>query len=369
MPGQDFIVTPDSAPVTVALEPAHNALYSLLLLSKAEHMPGLTGWVTRTASALTPSEMRQHDLVIIGLHHALPPEQSWSSFPAYLNHVATRDPDSLRDKMLAAYARMSPLADSACYTWLDEPAPLDLGTILKDTDSYLDFLRERFGPEKVDDELEAQAYSLVVDPSAMQDLIVSHLRMMWDEYLAPEWERTEPMLRDAVKAFGQTDLSHKSRLEAAEFITGQELKEEKWGPAFERAKQVIFVPSAHVGPYVGRLGDRDTLWVLFGARVPEGVQFYAPDLSRAEIAVRLDALADDVRLRILRLIAEKGELQSQEIMATLGLSQSAASRHLKQLSATGYLSERRCNGAKCYKLNSERIEDMLHAVSGFLLGT
>jgi len=191
------------------------------------------------------------------------------------------------------------------------------------TDSYLDFLRERFGPEKVDEELEAQAYSLVVDPPAMQDLIVSHLRKMWDEYLAPEWERTEPMLRDAVKAFRQTDLSNKSRLEAAEFITGQELKEEKWGPAFER----------------------DTLWMLFGARVPEGVQFHSPDLNRAEIAVRLDALADDVRLRILRLIAEKGELQSQEIMATLGLSQSAASRHLNATSSI--LSESKT----CYTLS------------------
>lgn len=368
MPGQDFIVTPEGAPISVALEPAHNALYSLLLLSTAEHMPGLAAWVTRTASALTPSERRQHDLVIIGLHHALPPEQSWSSFPAYLNHLATCNPDSLRDKMLAAYARMPLLADrDECCTWLDEPAPIDLRAILRDTDSYLDFLRERFGPEKLDVELEAQAYSLVIDPPTMQNLIVSHLQKMWDEHLAPEWERVEPMLRDSVKAFRQSDLSNKSRLETAEFITGQELKEEKWGPAFERAEQVIFVPSAHVAPYVGKLGDGDTLWVLFGARIPEGVHFYAPDLSRAEIAVRLDALADDVRLRILRLIAEKGELQSQEIMATLGLSQSAASRHLKQLSATGYLSERRCNGAKCYKLNPERIEDMLHAVSGFLL--
>jgi DNA-binding transcriptional ArsR family regulator len=56
-------------------------------------------------------------------------------------------------------------------------------------------------------------------------------------------------------------------------------------------------------------------------------------------------------------------------METLDLSQSASSRHLKQLSATGFLSERRCNGAKCYKLNAERLDDTLQAVSVFLLGT
>ena len=50
-------------------------------------------------------------------------------------------------------------------------------------------------------------------------------------------------------------------------------------------------------------------------------------------------------------------------MQGLDLSQSAASRHLKQLSATGYLLERRFSGAKCYKLNPQRIRDTF-----FLLG-
>ena len=137
---------------------------------------------------------------------------------------------------------------------------------------------------------------------------------------------------------------------------------------FERPGQVIFVPSVHVGPYLGKLwAGGDTMWVLFGARIPEGVQFHAPDLSRAEIVVRLNALADDIRLRILRLISDEGEQRSQDIMTRLQLSQSAASRHLKQLSATGYLNERRCNGAKCYTLNAQRVEDTLHAVSSFLL--
>jgi DNA-binding MarR family transcriptional regulator len=79
-------------------------------------------------------------------------------------------------------------------------------------------------------------------------------------------------------------------------------------------------------------------------------------------------MADDTRLRILRLIAEEGEKRSQEIKRELDLSQSAASRHLKQLSATGYLAERRCEGAKCYSLNMDRVEDTLKAVSAYLGG-
>jgi DNA-binding transcriptional ArsR family regulator len=307
--------------------------------------------------------------VFFGLYFAMVAEQSWPSFPTYVDHLATRNHNTLRDKLLAVYAQHRPLPHGEDQPWYDEPPPIDLEAILKDVDSYLDFLRERYEMSQSDAEIEAQAHAYLIDPPAMQDLIVSHLRKMWDEYLAPEWERVEPMLQDAVEAFQQIDLSRMSKFEAGELITGQELGRERWEQKFERVKQVIFVPSAHIGPYLGKhWAGGDTLWVFFGARLPEGVPFHAPDLSRAEIVVRLSALADDSRLRILKLISEEGELASQDVMASLGLSQSAASRHLKQLSATGYLSERRCNGAKCYQLNPERIENTLQAVSNFLLG-
>ncbi|MBN1877236.1 MAG: winged helix-turn-helix transcriptional regulator [Anaerolineae bacterium] len=84
--------------------------------------------------------------------------------------------------------------------------------------------------------------------------------------------------------------------------------------------------------------------------------------------MRLDALSDDTRLRILKLLSEHGELASQDIMTHLELSQSATSRHLKQLSMIGYLQERRCNGAKCYALNPEWIKETLQAVTKFLIG-
>jgi predicted transcriptional regulator len=94
----------------------------------------------------------------------------------------------------------------------------------------------------------------------------------------------------------------------------------------------------------------------------------APDLSRSELLVRLTALADDVRLRMLQLLKEEGQLCSQDVQQRLGLSQSAGSRQLKQLSATGYVEERWVEGQKCYQLNEERIEDTLQALAHFLTG-
>jgi DNA-binding transcriptional ArsR family regulator len=368
-PAEDFIVMPDIPPITVSLEPAQNALNSLLLLIKAEKTSGLGDWVVRTAAALTPEELEMHELVMIGFHYALLPEQTWPSFPAYVDHLAASDPIALRDKMLKTYAKFRPLNGEECSEMCDEPAAVDTEAMLASADAYLDFLRERFGGPHMNEKREARAYEYVIDPPAMQELIVTHLRKMWAEHLAPEWKRVKPMLQDAVRAFGHVDFSAMSRLEAAHLVIGQTLKDEYWERALEKAERVIFVPTAHIGPYLGKFWAGDNLWIMFGARLPEGVQFDAPDLSRAEIIVRLSALADDNRLRILRLIAERGEQRSQDIMKRLELSQSATSRHLKQLSATGYLIERRCNGAKCYELVPERIRDTLRAVEVFLMGS
>ena len=110
--------------------------------------------------------------------------------------------------------------------------------------------------------------------------------------------------------------------------TGQTLGETKWKRGLESFERVIFVPTAHAGPYLGKFHGGDTLWVLFGARLPQGVRFHAPDLSRAEIIMRLSALTDDNRLRILKLVSEEGEQSSQDIMSHLTPSQTAQRHRL-----------------------------------------
>jgi DNA-binding transcriptional ArsR family regulator len=92
-----------------------------------------------------------------------------------------------------------------------------------------------------------------------------------------------------------------------------------------------------------------------------------PELDRAEIVSKLSALADETRLQILRMVAENGEMRSNEIMDAIKLSQPSVSRYLSQLSINGYLQERRVNGGKVYTLNRERIEKTLKAISAFLL--
>jgi len=362
MPVTDVVSPISQTAIRVALEPAHIALNSLVLLNKSDRMLGLHEWVENTAVSLTPEQKHNNLLVLEGFYHVIEPHRSWSSFHNYLDYMEKEDPTILRQRMFDVYEHL-------CSTPETEGTNLNIETVLRSPGTYLDYLYERFPADKIDVQIETEAYHLLKDPAAMQAVIVSHLRQMWNLYFADEWVRTRPLLQSSVAAFSQIDFSEMTPREAAKVVLGQELPE--WGDKLLskwQTPQITFVPSPHLGPYVHNFKTRRTLWLLFGARLPLGSSVNAPDLSRSELLVRVNALADDTRLRILQLIKDEGELCSQDVQQRLELSQSAGSRHLKQLTATGYLSERRVDGAKWYTLNKERIDDTLQALSHFLKG-
>ena len=361
MPRPEALVLPEVTTVDIKLDQVQTFINSMVLLTRSEELSGLNPWVYETVASLSPEHSLDHNLVTIGVHFAILPDRYWKDIPSYLAHLESADPIALRDKVLDAYIKFEPCEK------LEEDLEADKETLLADVDFFLKYLVNKFGNDGIDPEIETKAHGLLNQPVQMQKLIVSHLSFMWEEFFKSEWERIEPMLADAVIAFEEVDFREMSREEAAKYITGTETSLEFWEKAPADANRLVFVPSAHNGPYLGKFHYKNTLGIIFGARLPKDTEIHAPDLSRNEITIRLSALADDVRLHILKLIAEDGELRSQEIIDRLELSQSAASRHLKQLSATGYLIERRCSGAKCYTLNEERVQDTLRAVSAFLL--
>lgn len=355
----DYLLTPNKTTLKIAVEPAQNGFESLLLLNSAESLSGYDEWVTKTTATLAPEILRQNKLVTLGLHYAVVPTRSWSSFPAYIDHLASQKPEQLRDIVLNTYASIP------CKEPIDA-ADFDQTAVLSSIGSFLDFLYSRFDSHVVDVGIESESYKLLTNPAAMQETIVSHMRWMWENVLAVEWERRLPLLQASVDSFQQLDLRELTAVEAAKQIIGKDLPEhlEKMLNHYDY-EQIVFVPSAHVGPYLGKLSSDNTFWILFGARQPEGLLNY-PDLSRSELLVRLSALSDDSRLRILHLLSTDGEKCAQEIIQILDLSQSAASRHLKQLGANGFLSERRRENGKCYTINIDRIESTFHALLSFL---
>lgn len=341
--------------ISFALAPAQNASLSLLLLNQAEELSGLDEWVEDAYRGLSEEQRHTHRLVTEGFYTLTTPQRDYASYPAFIDDLASRNPEAMRTQMLERVVKACGIAD------FDEPA------VLESADSYIAFLNTCYPEGEMHEEIEREAYEYLRQPEQMQALVVDHLRSMWEQVLADEWQRAQPMLEEAVKAFQPMDFSGKDFGEAIHQVTGRDMGADYVQKVGKDADRLIFVPSPHVGPYVGAIHGERVTWVIFGARLPEGARMDASALSRAQILVRLSALADDTRLQILRLVAERGELRSQDVMDALDLSQSASSRHLKQLSATGYLVERRCQGAKCYAFNPERVENTLEALGSFLL--
>jgi DNA-binding transcriptional ArsR family regulator len=64
---------------------------------------------------------------------------------------------------------------------------------------------------------------------------------------------------------------------------------------------------------------------------------------------------------MLDLLLE-GELYAQEIVARLGLAQSAVSRHLSQLERAGLVTVQARRGSKFYAVNPERLDTLASAL-------
>jgi ArsR family transcriptional regulator len=91
-------------------------------------------------------------------------------------------------------------------------------------------------------------------------------------------------------------------------------------------------------------------------------------LDPAYVLDRLRALGDDTRLAIVRLLKGHGELGTREIIEELNLSRSAASRHLRQLYASGIVDLRVGEDGirKHYRLSEGLAQDMRSMIAGLL---
>jgi len=346
----------------VVTNTAINAFVSMVLVVNDENEAGIHEWVTRTMLKMSVEERLRHKLVTNGLYFAIVPQTYAGTFDAYIDQLEATPPSKFREQLFAGYDYVF---DRYQDEMPDRKKP-DWEHALISAKNYVAQLIEIFGEDRADVEIETKAYEYVIDPPALKQLVVSHIRWFWNTHLKSEWERVLPMLIESANAFNSQNLDGMDREELFRFITGKEKNDSKWINFIEPANELYFLPNPHIGPYIRTAIVRDTAYVIFGAHLPEGSNIHIPELDRTEIVSKLSALADDTRLTILRLLAERGEMRSTEIMDEIKLSQPSISRYLAQLTANGYLNEKRVNSAKVYTLNFDRIEKTLHAVAAYL---
>jgi len=89
---------------------------------------------------------------------------------------------------------------------------------------------------------------------------------------------------------------------------------------------------------------------------------FGSDLARMAETAR--ALAHPVRIRILRILAERGVCICGEIVGLLPLSQSTVSQHLKALKRAGLIKGEVEGPKTCYCLDRRALEKALREFSG-----
>lgn len=365
MSDKDFILAPAVKTFEVVLSPFWEALDAIFLLHHYDKYAGVNENLIRLAKSISPELLEQNELVVEGFWGVIKPQKYYSSYPAFVDSLAAQDAVFLRDEAINSVCDYIVKHAKEEGVAIEKPSTESL---LSDAETYWSYMRQMDKHDELTEELARHVHQLLNDPPAMKKLVVNHLRRMWDEVLRENVQKNLSLLQESVNAFNSVDLTGLSGLEAARIVTGRDLSSTYFVGTLEEATSIKFVPVSYTAPYVSLFTFEGHAWLLFGARVPEGKKSHSPELTRSELLVRLNALADDTRLRIVELLTHGEELFAQDIMTSLELSQSAASRHLRQLSATGYLTERTKQGAKCYRLNTERANDILRALEVFLLG-
>lgn len=347
------LVAPGKIQYKIAVEPALNALASLYMVHLTHDYSGLAQWAIDTENSLNRKQMQNNKMVFEGLFDFIELDQSWGSFEEFLSDLEEIDSQVLVDRIIDKSTRERE-GEYAEDPSLSMPSHAEL---LADRELFITHKQRMSSHKPKDAKFLSKVHDLLNAPNELKNLLVAHLSEMWNTHLKGEWKRISPLLQESVRALRNVDLTEMSPKEAIRTIIGRDLIKSGYFEDVADLEQIVFIPSAHIGPYALFFFSKGITKVLFGAQQSERFEEGTTALSRSDLLVRLTALADDSRLQILELLTENKQLYAQEIADILQLSQSSISRHLIQLSATGYLNERRDKKGKCYTVNSERIED------------
>jgi DNA-binding transcriptional ArsR family regulator len=131
-------------------------------------------------------------------------------------------------------------------------------------------------------------------------------------------------------------------------------------------RPLVLVPSVYVWPMVQLNCDEPFLPTLIYPS-PSIARNARPKPPSREVVRGLRALADDTRLRALRLIAQEPR-STQELAALIVISEAGLSKHLRILSDAGWVQTRREGYYVLYALAPGALERLPDAVRDYVTG-
>lgn len=221
---------------------------------------------------------------------------------------------------------------------------------------------------------EGLARQLVDEPAALLARFIALLGAYWEEAFAREWERIEPDLAATVSDAGRVIASR--GLYSLLVDLSPEVRSHPGAGRFwlERphdhevgigvGELLVLAPSVYVWPHV-RV-NCDAPWPL-GLVFPASsvVRDAHPRIPPAQLVGVLRALADDTRLRALRLIAERPR-STQELAPLVGVTEAALSKHLRTLLEAGVVERHRDGYYVLYRMVPGRLAALAPSLGAFL---
>jgi DNA-binding transcriptional ArsR family regulator len=215
---------------------------------------------------------------------------------------------------------------------------------------------------------------LLDDPRAFAHEFALFIEDYWESAFEAEWERIDALLSASIAEAGRLlaglgiwsvlgRLPSHCRPDPDRQVLEIDLPHEHT-VVVSADNPLVLSPSVFVWPHL--LVNCDGPW-------PTALVYAAPSLARdadvrippAELTRILRALADDTRLRVLKLIAERPRT-TQELAPLVGLSMSGVSKSIRLLSSAGLVTARREGYYVVYRLAPDRIAALTSAIAQFL---
>ncbi len=344
-----------------AYSPVLEAVLSLHVLVEPKHHPIQHQWV-RQMQRLSPALKREIAAFSFAYRSYFPAflfpaaTGTFATFESELTHLRTIAPQVLSVEFTEIFACGMLPRDLAR---TEDLVACDL--ILKNAAS-----------------LEPESLSLVrlalEEPLTLLDRFLNLLSTYWDAAFQVEWQRLEELLASNVAEAGVHIAVH--GLYAFLQSLWPEIRTDQAAECFwlERPhehevvigpdEQFVLVPSVYVWPHVRVNCDQPWPPTLIFP-IAHLMQTAHPPLPPRDILHVLRALADDTRLRALRLIAEQPR-STQELAPLVGLSEAALSKHLRLLAEAGVLEAHRTGYYVLYHLVPEQITVVTESIHTYL---
>jgi DNA-binding transcriptional ArsR family regulator len=215
---------------------------------------------------------------------------------------------------------------------------------------------------------------LLADPAKFTREFVCLLEDYWESTFAREWPWVERRLRDSVTESEQLladsgiwsvlgRLPPHCRATPARHELQIDLPHEHIVEV-SAANPLALIPSCFVWPEL-RV-NCDPPWpVTLVYATPQQFREAQPRIPPEQLVNALRALADDSRLRVLKLISERPRT-TQELAPLVGLSPAGLSKTLGRLSDAGFITRRREGYYVVYSLARDRLAAVSAAIDAFL---